>query len=156
MNQSKSISVIGALQAGEVVFGTLFVTAILKINHYGQNISVDWNPRSVWIRENGWLLIGIPALWLTVALLISARKERIKTIMISGFMIMICLLAFYIDAIVNAYYRPMLFADENHGAQPCVTDNDHSCHGSCCARSAPAAVMSDLKRSAKKPCNPYL
>jgi NAD/NADP transhydrogenase beta subunit len=30
-----------------------------------------------------------------------------------------------------------------NGAQPVVTDNDHSCHGLCCAHSAPAAVMSD-------------
>jgi hypothetical protein len=36
-----------------------------------------------------------------------------------------------------------------NGAEPGATDNAHSCHGSCCARSAPAAVMSDLKRSAK-------
>jgi ligand-binding SRPBCC domain-containing protein len=35
-----------------------------------------------------------------------------------------------------------------HTAEPGVTDNDHSCHGLCCAHSAPAAVMSDLKRSA--------
>jgi hypothetical protein len=40
--------------------------------------------------------------------------------------------------------------NENHGAQPVVTDNDHSCHGLCCAHSAPAVVMSDLKRWAKK------
>jgi hypothetical protein len=38
---------------------------------------------------------------------------------------------------------------KNHRAQPGVTDNDHSCHGLCCAHSAPAAAMSDLKRSAK-------
>ena len=38
---------------------------------------------------------------------------------------------------------------KKYGAEPVVTDNDHSCHVSCCARPAPAAVMSDLKRSAK-------
>ena len=109
MNQSKAISIIGAIQAGEIVFGTLFVTAILKINGYGQNVGVVWNQRSVWIRESGWFLIGIPIIWLAIALLISTRKEKIKTIIISGGVIFFVLLALYIDASQNAFYRPILF-----------------------------------------------
>ncbi len=112
MNQSKSISVIGALQAGEVVFGTLLVTLILKVNGYGKNVGLAWNERSVWIRENGWILIALPIIWLSFALLISIKKDRIKTIMISGSVILAGLLALYIDAIVNACYRPILFSTQ--------------------------------------------
>ena len=107
MNQSKTVSVIGALQAFEIVTGTLLVTAILKMNGYSQNAMVVWNPRAVWIRESGWILIGIPILWLAVSLLISNKEERIKSIIISGAVIFIGLLALYTDAIIHAFYRPI-------------------------------------------------
>jgi len=104
MNQSKTLSIIGALQAFEIVIGTLLVTTMLKIHGYSQSVMLAWNPRAVWIRESGWMLIDIPIIWLLIAFSISIKEEKIKSIIISGMVIMIGLFVLYIDAILHAYY----------------------------------------------------
>jgi len=100
MNQSKTLSVIGALQTLEIIAGTLLVTTVLKVTSrgYSQNLL---DPKAVWIRESGWMLIGVPIIWLLIALLISSKTERIKSIIISGAVIMIGLLVLYVVAILG-------------------------------------------------------
>jgi hypothetical protein len=65
----------------------------------------------------GGFLFALPIIWLCFALSISIKKDRIKTIMISGSVVFAGLLALYIDAIVNACYRRYFFrSNENHEA----------------------------------------
>ena len=62
-------TVIGSMQSVVVVGGTLATSMGLKIGGYPDARSV-WPPASVFVRESGFLLLLIPAIWVlaTVAL----------------------------------------------------------------------------------------
>lgn len=106
MASTKAISVLGALQAGQVVFGTLLITVLLKANGYGEEINVVWNQRAVWIREHGWTLIALPVLWLGLCLWLGAEKG--KLVLAIGAIIVLGLFSLYFDSVFNMFYRPIL------------------------------------------------
>ena len=66
----RAISIVALVQSGVVVFGTLFVTAILKYKGYqgGEIPDSFFNPEALWVRHWGILYLFLPALWVAGAI----------------------------------------------------------------------------------------
>lgn len=74
----RAISIIGAVQTGVVVAGTLVVTAGLKMAGYGTGLVPDWffNQTAVSIRDRGLFLLFVPAVWVAAAVLVARSSTR--------------------------------------------------------------------------------
>ena len=64
------------IQAGVIVGGTLFVTAMCKLKGYGGGVVPDsfFNSGALFVRRSGWTLLLIPACWAASAIF-AARVE---------------------------------------------------------------------------------
>lgn len=74
MNQTSAISRLALLQCLVVVIGVLTTCAMLKLYAYDPNTSIRWNPLAVSVRNFGYLLLMIPAIW-TAACIVMERRE---------------------------------------------------------------------------------
>ena len=109
--ETRHLSIIAAVQVGAVVAGTLITTFILKTGGYGTSAAylMRFNPRSVWIREYGLVLLLLPVIWFGYALWNKFRTEdqnRFSTAI--GFILLLGLVILYIDTIANPYVRRLI------------------------------------------------
>ena len=85
----RAISIIALIQVGVITGGTLFVTVMLKAHGYG-SIEVPnafFNPRAVFVRHSGYVLLLLPIGWALVAAFIartSATPWALRGVLLLG------------------------------------------------------------------------
>ena len=85
----RAISIIALMQVAVVTGGTLFVTVMLKAHGYGsvEMPDVFFNPRAVFVRHSGYVLLLLPAGWALVAAFIArstATPWAIRGVLLLG------------------------------------------------------------------------
>lgn len=70
-----TISRLALLQCLIVVIGVLTTCGILKLNAYDPSVAVRWNPVAVAVRNFGYLLLIVPAIWTAVCLVLERRTS---------------------------------------------------------------------------------
>jgi uncharacterized membrane protein len=73
MINTSAISRIALLQCLIVVIGVLTTCAILKLNAYDPEAAIRWNPVAVAVRNAGYLLLIIPAIWASLCVVLERR-----------------------------------------------------------------------------------
>ncbi len=63
MNHASAISRLALLQCLIIVVGVLTTCGILKLHAYDPGSAVRWNPVAVAVRNLGFLLLAVPAIW---------------------------------------------------------------------------------------------
>lgn len=99
----RGVSIVTLLQTGVVVFGTLFVSAILKLKGYRSGSVPDsfFREDALFIRHYGFLLLLIPACWAIFAIIaihIEAR-QWIQAVILAAGMLLILLGPIYYIAV---------------------------------------------------------
>ena len=73
MNYTSAISRLALLQYLVVVIGVLTTCGILKLNGYDPAAAIRWNPVAVAIRNLGYLLLLVPAIWAAACIVLERR-----------------------------------------------------------------------------------
>ena len=112
---ARQLSIIAAIQAGVITAGTLITAFRLKTLGYSDSSSsmwIDFNPRSVWVRDYGMLLMAIPFIWAIYAFWDARREdhERSKIPFPLGLALLFSLFLLYFDTIANSHVRKILLA----------------------------------------------
>jgi hypothetical protein len=111
---ARQLSIIAAIQAGAVTIGTLITAFRLKTLGYSDTASSMWiefNPRSLWVRDYGMVLMAIPVIW-SIYVFWDARREdheRSRIPFPLGLVLLFGLFLLYFDTILNSHVRKILW-----------------------------------------------
>lgn len=102
----RAISVITLIQAGVIVGGVLFITAMLKAKGFGQGVVPDWFFRSdaLFMRRAGFTLLLIPACWALLATLLARLEANIwiqRLMIIGGIGAILCGMRYFMNLALN-------------------------------------------------------
>lgn len=112
MNTHRSISILAGIQVFEVVAGTLLTTCFLKFFSPTTLHPEEYRPLAFWVREWGWVLVFVPAMWAFSALKMQKEGDSSVPTAASGYIVLGCLFIFYILAFISATRMPMLILKE--------------------------------------------
>ena len=73
---TRSVTILGLIQVSVVIFGTLFVSGMLKVYGYTENPHLSWSPIAVFIRHYGLVLLIIPLIWIAAAIPAQAPERH--------------------------------------------------------------------------------
>ena len=76
MNYTSAISRLALLQCLIVVIGVLTTCGILKLNAYDPEAAIRWNPVAVAVRNVGYLLLMVPAIWTAACIVLERRASN--------------------------------------------------------------------------------
>jgi hypothetical protein len=76
MNFTSAISRLALLQSLIVVIGVLTTCGILKLNGYDPGAAIRWNPVAVAVRNVGYLLLMVPAIWTATCIVLERRAPN--------------------------------------------------------------------------------
>jgi cell division protein FtsW (lipid II flippase) len=105
------VSIFAAMQVLVVVFGFFWNRIQLKALNYPNDPLREWNPRALWLREYGWVLLIIPVVWTLWAAL--RRKDSTALpmpVMISGIVLLAVMLLLFGEASLCPGVRHFLTA----------------------------------------------
>lgn len=108
---NKFILIIGLFQVLTVVVGVLAVRLILKMSGYPDDVTLVWNPASIFLRDTGIVLLLFPILWVPLAAFANHPPTRgwVATLLnITGLIILIGLVLFCCWGSAHSYTRPVL------------------------------------------------
>lgn len=112
MNTHRAISILAGIQAFEVIAGTLLITCFLKFFAPTAPHPEEYRTLAFWVREWGWILLFVPALWAFGMLKIQNKDNSSVPTAVSGYLILGCLFIFHIMAFISATRSPMLMFGE--------------------------------------------
>jgi hypothetical protein len=99
------------LQTLLIIIGFFVLGAVLKFSGYPDEIDLRWNPLAVFLREYGFWLLGLPALWTCFALSAQGRDRGFFSYAVAcvfGLAIAGVTIATFIWAAIFPYARPLL------------------------------------------------
>ena len=102
---------VGLFQVLTVIVGMLTVRIILKMSGYPDDITLKWNPGSIFLRNSGIVLLLFPILWAPLAIAAGSHPAygRAATLLnVAGGIILAVLFLFCCWACTNCYTRPLL------------------------------------------------
>ena len=112
MSRLSPIAWIALIQVNLVLLMALGARMALKVCGYPDDPSVRWNPYTVWLRNNGWILLAVPLLWGMLALW-ADRKDvpplRSRVAVLLGAVLIGGLVIGGIIACAKPYSRPIWF-----------------------------------------------
>lgn len=91
---SRLVSVVAVVTVLVVVIGVIAVRIRLRWAGWPDEPLMAWNPRALWLREHGWLLVFAPALW---AVATTVRPSR--PLLIAGFFLPLAIAAVFGEAL---------------------------------------------------------
>lgn len=98
LSEYKPFSVVAILLATVTIAGTLSTSAIMKALGYPDLDRYRWNEVSVWVRDNGFIVLILPVIWMVSVLAYDTKsfspRSRAYSIA-SGILALILLVAFY-------------------------------------------------------------
>jgi hypothetical protein len=108
MNTNRAISTFVRIQAFEIVAATLLTSLILKFFAPATANPEEYRALAYWIREWGFCLLGIPALWTAFVLAWKQREDCPRLFVFSGYGVIIVLFVFYAFGLLSAARMPMI------------------------------------------------
>lgn len=89
-----------------VIVGT-FAVRLMTTGWETPDPQVVWNTTALFIRSSGWCLLGFPAIWAIMSLVLERRPEGTWTVgwtITSGVLIFVALVVVYLNLMFNAFH----------------------------------------------------
>ncbi len=112
--EHRAISIVALVQAGVIVGGTLFVTAMMKVVSYQAHRSSDslFCKQALFVRSDGFTLLLLPVLWVTTALFCERDSSTQRIFIFLGILLSVFGMCFYVGLGFNP--RPPCLIGVSH------------------------------------------